>query len=130
MIASWLVTALAFLIGDRLLDGVFVHGLFPALVASAVLGILNLTVRNALLVLTLPITIVTLGLFIFVLNAVTLLLTSLIVPGFRIELFSSAILLAVIVALANMALGAMRHDARRQRRWERAERRRYRRTRY
>jgi putative membrane protein len=96
---SWAATALALLAGDRVLDGVFIGGLVPALIAAAVLGLVNMTVRPVLFVLTLPVTLVTLGLFTFVLNAMMLGLAAWLVPGFSIGSLMSGIGLAVIVAI-------------------------------
>jgi putative membrane protein len=100
-LVSWVSTALALLAGDRVLDQVFVDGLIPALIAAAVLGVVNALIRPVLFVLTFPITLLTLGLFTFVLNAMMLVLASWLVPGFRIESLLSGIALAIIVALVH-----------------------------
>ncbi len=117
MILSWLATAIALLAGDRLFDGVFVGGLVPALVAAAVLGLVNCTIRPILFVLTFPITFLTLGLFTFVLNAMMLGLVAWVVPGFAIEGFWSGVGLALIVAVIHaLAVRAIGKDERRSRR--------------
>jgi putative membrane protein len=100
-LVSWASTALALLAGDRVLDQVFVDGLVPALIAALVLGVVNALIRPVLFVLTFPITVLTLGLFTFVLNAMMLGLASWVVPGFRIESFLSGLALAIIVALVH-----------------------------
>ncbi len=103
---SWVATALALLAGDRLLDGVFLGGLVPALIAAAVLGLVNITVRPILFILTLPITFLTLGLFTFVLNAMMLGLAAWLAPDFGIDDLLSGIGLAIIVAIVHaLAVG-------------------------
>jgi putative membrane protein len=101
ILASWLATALALMIGDRLLSGVFVGGWFPALMAAAVLGFVNVTVKPILFLLTLPINLLTLGLFTFVINAMMLGLVSWLVPGFQVASLLSGIGLAIIIAVIN-----------------------------
>ncbi|HVY90256.1 MAG TPA: phage holin family protein [Hyphomonadaceae bacterium] len=101
ILASWLATALALMIGDRLLSGVFVGGWFPALVAAAVLGFVNVTVKPILFILTLPINLLTLGLFTFVLNAMMLGMVSWLVPGFQVASLLSGIGLAIIIAIVH-----------------------------
>ncbi|MEZ5936926.1 MAG: phage holin family protein [Hyphomonadaceae bacterium] len=104
---SWMSTVLALLAGDRLLDGVFLSGLVPALVAATVLGLVNIFIRPILFVLTFPINLLTLGLFTFVLNAMMLGLASWLVPGFRIESMLSAIGFAIVVAVIHALATAM-----------------------
>jgi putative membrane protein len=106
-LGSWIVTALALLAGDRVLDGVFVEGLFPALVAAAALGLINVFIRPVLFVLTLPITFLTLGLFTFVINGAMLWLASTLSPGFHLQAAHSAVALAVIVAIAHAVATAL-----------------------
>lgn len=101
LILSWITTAVALLIGDQLLRGVFVGGLFPALGAAAVLGLVNVTVKPVLWILTLPINLLTLGLFTFVINAMMLGLVSWFVPGFQVASLLSGIGLAVIIAIVH-----------------------------
>jgi putative membrane protein len=106
-LGSWIVTALALLAGDHVLDGVFVDGILPALVAAAALGLINMFIRPVLFILTLPITFVTLGLFTFVINAAMLWLASTVAPGFKLAAIHSAIALAVIVALVHAIATAL-----------------------
>jgi putative membrane protein len=101
------VTSLALLAGDRVLEGVFVDGLLPALVAAAALGLINMFIRPVLFFLTLPITFLTLGLFTFVINAGMLWLASQVAPGFKMVAVHSAIALAVIVAIAHALATAL-----------------------
>ena len=96
----WLVAAIAIGIAGYLVPGVHVT-LLGALMAAIVLGALNLLVRPILFLLTLPITIVTLGLFSFVINAVLVLAAALVVPGFFVASFWTAFLFAIVLAVVN-----------------------------
>ena len=101
MMLSWIATALALMIGDRLMSGVFVGGIFSALIAAAVLGLVNMTIKPILFILTLPINLITLGLFTFVINAMMLGLVSWVVPGFQVASLLSGIGLAIIIAIVH-----------------------------
>lgn len=101
MLLSWVATAVALLIGDWLLRGVFVGGIFWALIAAALLGLVNMTIKPILFVLTLPINLLTLGLFTFVINAMMLGLVSWLMPGFEVRSLLSGIGLAIIVAIVH-----------------------------
>ncbi len=99
IIARILITALALLLVARLVPGISVDGLYPAIIASIILGILNLIVRPILVVLTLPITVVTLGLFMFVINAALFLFVASFVQGFSVSGFWVAMLGSLIVSV-------------------------------
>ncbi len=101
MLLSWIATAVALIIGDQLLAGVFVGGVVSALVAAAVLGLVNMTIKPILFILTLPITLLTLGLFTFVINAMMLGLVSWLLPGFEVRSLLTGIALAIIVAIVH-----------------------------
>jgi len=100
LILHWLVAAAAVGIAAYLVPGVTVT-LAGALIAAVVLAAINIFLRPALFILTLPITIVTLGLFSLVLNALFVMLASLVVPGFQVAGFWSALLFAVVLAIIN-----------------------------
>ncbi len=104
----WLVAALAILITAYLVPGASVT-LLGALVASVVLGALNLLVRPIIFVLTLPITILTLGLFSLVINALLIVLVSLVVPGFSVAGFWTALLFAFVLAIINGVFHLWKH---------------------
>jgi putative membrane protein len=109
---SWLiqlvVNAVVLLIIANFFQGVEVDGFGAALLASFILAIVNLIVKPILLVLTLPVTILTLGLFLFVINAVTLMLTSAIMgSSFVIDGFGVAILAAIIFALLSALIHSL-----------------------
>jgi putative membrane protein len=103
------ITALALLIVARLPIGVEIEGLQPALIGALVLGLFNALVRPVLIILTLPITIVTLGLFIIIINASLFYLAANFVDGFSVDSFLSAIigslLVSVVSGIANRFVG-------------------------
>jgi putative membrane protein len=98
----FVVIAATMLLLSRVLPGFAVNGWTSALLAAVILALMNVIVKPVLFVLTLPFTIVTLGLFLFVLNAIVLWLTSLIVPGFRIHGFLSALIASLVLAFVGM----------------------------
>jgi len=103
------LNALAIYVAAYLLDGITLSSVQAALIAGLVLGIVNAIIRPVLIVLTLPFTILTLGLFIFVVNAICLALTAALVPGFEIAGFWSALGGALIVTVVSWVLnGAVR----------------------
>jgi len=114
ILLSWVATALALLIGDKLMSGVFVGGLVPALIAAAVLGLVNVTVKPILFILTLPINLLTLGLFTFVINALMLMLTSSLSDtlglGFHVAGFWAAFWGALVVTLVSWVLSMALKD--------------------
>lgn len=97
-----LITACGLLLAAWLLDGIELGGPLSLFFAALVLGIVNAFVRPVLLLLTLPITVVTLGLFLLVLNGAMLGLAALLVPGFLIDGFLTALFGAMIVGLTGM----------------------------
>ena len=98
------VNTLAVWAAAYILPGVRVQGWPTALVVAIVLGLVNAFLRPILLFLTFPITIVTLGLFVFVINALLILLVSKIVPGFHVDGFWWALLYSLVLALINALL--------------------------
>lgn len=101
LIINLLVATFIIIVTAYLLPGVHVESFTAALVAAIVLGIINLLVKPLLILLTLPITILTLGLFRFVINAVLILLASSIVPGFKVDGFWWALLFSIVFSLIN-----------------------------
>ena len=96
------VMAAAMLGLSKILPGFKVEGWIPAIFAAVVLGVVNTLVKPVLFVLTLPFTILTLGLFLVVLNALMLWLTSIIVPGFKVTGFLTAVVASLILAAVSM----------------------------
>lgn len=100
-----LSTSLTLLIADYLMASVRFEQPWVAIITAVVLAILNTFLKPFLIMLTIPATILTLGLFLLVINAAMLMITDQIVDGFIIESFWSAILLAVFISLVNGLLG-------------------------
>lgn len=96
LIFSWLLHATALLALAHLYNGVEVAGFRAALVAAFVIGLFNLIVRPALVVLTLPVTFFTLGLFLFVINALMFWAAAGILDGFQVQGFGAALLGSVV----------------------------------
>jgi putative membrane protein len=105
----WLVLAFAILITSYIVGGIQVDGFLSAALAAAVLGILNAVVRPVVLLLTLPITFLTLGFFFFVVNAGMLKLASAVIPGFHVFGFWPAVfgsfLVSIVSSLVNAFIG-------------------------
>lgn len=101
LLTRWLVIAVAILLSSTILPGIRVDSLTTAILAAAVLGILNAFLRPVLLILTLPLTIVSLGIFAFVLNALMLLLVDYFVSGLEIDGFGWAFLGALIISMVS-----------------------------
>ena len=103
LIAYFVVMAGAMLALSRILPGFEVKGWIPGLFSALVLGAVNTVVKPVLFVLTLPVTILSLGLFLLILNALMLGLTAAIVPGFRIHGFGTTLLASLLLAVVGMA---------------------------
>ena len=108
ILIHWFLSALAIMVAAYLLPGVSLEGFFPALVAAVVIGLINTFIKPVLLILTLPINILTLGLFTLVINALLIMLASAIVPGFLVANFGWAVLFSVVLFFINWALGLRR----------------------
>jgi putative membrane protein len=98
----FLVMAAAMLGLSRILPGFQVDGWMPAIIAAVVLALVNTIVKPILFILTLPFTILTLGLFLLVLNAIMLWLTAALVPGFRVHGFGATLLASFVLAFVGM----------------------------
>lgn len=96
----WFISTIAILIAAYLVPGVVVT-LIGACIAAVVLGAVNLFVRPVFLLLTLPINVLTLGLFSFVINALLIMLVSYLVPGFFVSGFWQALLFALVLSVVN-----------------------------
>lgn len=107
IILNILVSAAAVLVTGRLLSGVSIDGFGTAIVTAIVLGIVNGSLGPVLLALTLPINILTLGLFTFVVIGALVMLTAAIVPGFRVAGFGWALSFALVLAVVNTAFHAL-----------------------
>jgi len=103
ILLNWLLSALAVWVVSRLVPGFHVAGVASALIAALVIGLVNATLGLLLKVITFPLTILTLGIFWFVINALMLELASVLLsPAFRVDTFSSAFWGAIVLSLVNM----------------------------
>ena len=95
----WLILTIAITVTSYLLDGIQVSGFFSAFFAAAILGVLNAFFRPFLLIITLPINILTLGFFTFVINAILLMMASGVISGFEVAGFWSAVFGSLFISL-------------------------------
>ena len=102
LLVKWLLHAVALLITASLVPGFLIRSFGAALLAVIVIGFLNATIGAVLKLLTLPIGILTLGLFFLVINAIMLEVAGSIVPGFRVVTFGAAFIGALVLAILNM----------------------------
>jgi putative membrane protein len=102
LIARWIINAAALLLVAYLYPGVMVQTFFAALIAALVLGLVNAVVRPILVLLTLPVTILTLGLFLFVVNALLFWLVAEIVQGFRVTGFVAALIGSLLYSVITL----------------------------
>jgi putative membrane protein len=111
-LARVLLNALAIGVAAWLVPGVQLTGPGPAIIAGILLGLVNALVRPILILLTLPFTLVTLGFFLFVVNAICFALTAALVPGFDLSGFFAAFFGALVVTLVSWVVSALITDAR------------------
>ncbi|HLQ71089.1 MAG TPA: phage holin family protein [Bacillota bacterium] len=110
-ILSIILNAVALIIVAELFDSFHLEGFGTAVLASIILGILNVIVRPILIILTLPITILSLGLFLFIINAITLMITQAVMDSsFVIDSFGMAIIASIIISLINLVLNRVVKD--------------------
>jgi putative membrane protein len=100
----WLILTVAIIIASYLLEGIRVSGFFSAFFAAAMLGILNAFFRPIIFILTLPINIMTLGLFTFVINAIMLMMASGVISGFEVSGFWSAVFGSLSISIVSWIL--------------------------
>lgn len=111
LLANWLLSAIALLIVSRLVSGFQVDTFGTALVAALIFGLLNATVGLLLKLVTLPLTILTLGIFLLVVNAIVLELASGFVRGFHIRSFGAAFWGAAVLAIIQMLFRFLLNEA-------------------
>lgn len=104
ILIHWFISALAILVTAYILPGVHVGGFMTALVLAVVLGIVNAVLRPILIFLTLPITLLTMGIFVLFINALLVMLAAYIVPGFTVVSFWWAFIFAIVLAIIDSAL--------------------------
>lgn len=106
----WLVQTAAILTAAFVLPGIAVSGFFSAFFAAAVLGVLNALLRPLLLILTLPINLLSLGLFTFVINAALLMMVSGVIDGFHVGGFWSALFGSLVISIVSCGLSTFVSD--------------------
>jgi putative membrane protein len=99
ILLKWLITTIAVGITSYLLSGVVISGFVAALLVALVLGLVNILIRPILILLTLPINILTFGLFTFIINALMIVLVAAIVPGFQVKNFGWALLFSIVLSI-------------------------------
>lgn len=96
---TWFITAISLLITAYVIPGIFIESLVAAVFAAIVMGVVNAIVRPILILFTLPLTFLSLGLFLFVVNAIAFSLVSYFTPGFSINTFWDALFGSIILSL-------------------------------
>ncbi len=107
LIISLLLNALSLYIGSLIIEGVQLTGVWAAVIAGVLLGAANFIVKPILKILTMPITVLTLGLFLLIVNALVILLVDYFVDGFEITGFLPAILLGILIWVLNLIYGML-----------------------
>ena len=110
LLLRWLILTFAIMTAAYLFSGIYVSGFGSALFAALVLGILNAFFRPILFILTLPINVLSLGLFTFVINAVLLMMTSGVIGGLVVDGFGSALFGSLIISLVSLLLSSFVND--------------------
>lgn len=105
MLRRWLILTIAICLTPYIVSGISVKSFWDALIAALILGILNIIIKPVLQILTLPINILTLGLFTLVINAIILEIVAWLIPGFFIASFWSAILGGLFISIVSWILG-------------------------
>lgn len=106
-LTQWAITALALWVASHVFRGIRFDGTGALIVSALLLGFANAIVRPVLILLTLPLTLVTFGLFLFVINALVILLVSAVVRGFHIDGFWTALLASVFVSALSVIIGSL-----------------------
>ncbi|MBI3783031.1 MAG: phage holin family protein [Deltaproteobacteria bacterium] len=111
LLIRWFTTAFALWLTSQLISGIYASGVMPLFFAAVVLGLLNAMVRPVVLLLTLPINILTLGLFTFVINGFMLKLTGSLVPGFQVRGFWAAVFGALLLSVFSFLINVFISDS-------------------
>ena len=107
LLVHWFLSSASLLIVALLFQGIEVNGLGPALIAPIVIGLANATLGLVLKVITLPLTLLTLGIFWLIINALMLQFAAALVPGFYVAGFFSAFFGAIVLSIINMLLRSL-----------------------
>lgn len=107
ILTEWIVRTLILLVTTYIIPGFKIDSYTTAFVVALVLGILNMFVKPILIFFTLPATVLTLGLFLFVINALLLMLTASLVRGFQIDSFGTAIFASIVITILSTVLNTI-----------------------
>jgi putative membrane protein len=110
ILIRWFILTVAIMLTSYIIDGIHVTGFVSALLAAAILGILNAIFRPILIILTLPINILTLGLFTFVINGILLMMVSGVIRGFDVQGFWSAVFGSLLISIVSWILSSFFND--------------------
>jgi putative membrane protein len=113
LLVRWLINAVSLLIVAYIVPGFELHGFIAALIAAIVFGIVNSTLGLLLKIITFPLTIFTLGLFLIVINAIMLKMAASVTPGFIVHTWTAALLGAIVLSLVSAFLNWLIRDNRR-----------------
>jgi putative membrane protein len=106
-LAHWGVTALALWLTSFIFHGISFSSKKSLLISALLLGLVNAVIRPVVVILTIPLTLITFGLFLLVINAVMMMLVSALVPGFRISGFWTAFFASIVVTLISIFVGML-----------------------
>jgi putative membrane protein len=115
LLLKWLINAIALLIVAKLVPGFVLHGLGAALLAALVFGFVNSTLGLVLKILTFPLTILTMGFFLIVINAIMLKMAASVTPGFDVQSWKAALIGAICLTIISSILQWLLKDQRRER---------------
>lgn len=101
ILINWVLSALCLYALSFIFDGIYFSGFTPALLAAVIFGLINITIKPILKIISIPITILTLGIFSLVINALMLILTSNFVAGFSVDGFGTAFWAAIVLSVLN-----------------------------
>ena len=107
LLVHWVISAISLVAVAYLIPGIHVDGLGPALIAPLVIGLVNATVGFILKIVTFPITILSLGIFLLIINALMLMFAAYLVPGFAVAGFWSAFFGAIVMSIVGMVLRSL-----------------------
>ncbi|GAA0831945.1 MAG: phage holin family protein [Cupriavidus sp.] len=107
LLAVWIINAAALFLVGSLISGIHLGGFGAAMIAALVLGLVNTLIRPILVILTLPVTLVTLGLFIFVINALLFLFVGNLLQGFVVNGFGAALLGSILYSVISWILSSV-----------------------
>lgn len=107
LLIRWIIAAVAIYIAGSIISGFSVLGWQSAFIAAIILGVLNFTIKPIVTILTLPITVLTLGLFLFVVNGITLYVLGMLLSGIEVTSLISAIFASVVISIVTMILSSV-----------------------